>query len=146
MKSQELTRIQLPLIQILTIKMSGSYQRNIRMFTLFHCLSLIVLPQLQIVKSAMSSSRENENCWLSVMAELVIEKETLNPGDFVSWSAYHANRQGDEISHVSPTLLMPLFTEAAHRATMMTHAMKLAANAIQHLHPGQKPVLTMDQP
>ena len=41
---------------------------------------------------------------------------------------------------------MPLFTEVAHSAAMMAHAMNLSAKAIQHLHPGQIPVITMDQP
>ena len=45
----------------------------------------------------MTASREKENGWLSVIAELVLEKETLDHGDFVSWSSYHANRQRDEI-------------------------------------------------
>ena len=34
---------------------------------------------------------------LSVMAELVLAKEQLDCGDCVSWSAYHANRQADDI-------------------------------------------------
>ena len=41
---------------------------------------------------------------------------------------------------------MPLITEAARNAAMMAHAMKLSAKVIQNLHPGQIPVITMDQP
>lgn len=80
------------------------------------------------------------------MAEFVLEKEKLDPDDFVSWSAYHANRQGADIRPASPIFLMPLFTEAANTAAMIAHAMNLVAKAIQHLHPGQSPVITMDQP
>lgn len=94
----------------------------------------------------MSSSREKENSWLSVMAELILEKEQIEPGDFVSWSAYHANRQEADIRPVSPIFLMPLFTEPANSVAMIAHAMKLVADAIEHLHPGQSPVITMDQP
>ena len=41
---------------------------------------------------------------------------------------------------------MPLFTEAAYSAAMKAYAKKLSAKAIQHLHPGQIPVITRDQP
>ena len=41
---------------------------------------------------------------------------------------------------------MPLFTEAAYSAAMKACAKKLSAKAIQHLHPGQIPVITRDQP
>ena len=34
---------------------------------------------------------------LSVMAELVLAKEQLDRRDYVSWSAYHANRQAADI-------------------------------------------------
>ena len=47
---------------------------------------------------------------------------------------------------MSLIFIMPLFTEAAHSAAMMAYAMILSAKAIQHLHPGQIPVITMDQP
>ena len=96
--------------------------------------------------TVMSTSKEKEDGWLSVMAELILEKEKLDPKDFVSWSAYHANRESAVIRPVSPISLMPLFTEAAHTAAMIVHAMNVVAKAIQHLHPGQIPVITMDQP
>ena len=64
-----------------------------------------------------------------MMAELVIEKEQLDRGDHVSWSAYHAKRQAADIRPVS-NMLMPFFTKETHNAAMMAHAMKLSDKAI----------------
>ena len=55
--------------------------------------------------SALYSARERESSWLSVMAELVLEKEQLDCCDFVSCSAYNANRQAADIRPVSPIYL-----------------------------------------
>jgi len=41
---------------------------------------------------------------------------------------------------------LPLFYENAHSVAMIKHAMIVAKNAIEHLNPGQIPVITMDQP
>lgn len=96
--------------------------------------------------TAMTASRDTEDGWLRAMSEIVQKKEELDPKDFVSWAAYHANRQSAEIRPLSRTALLPLFTEQAHNPATIVHAMKLVAKAIDHLHPGQKPVITMDQP
>ena len=61
-----------------------------------------------------------------MIAELVLEKEQLDCGDYVSWSAYHANRHVADMRPVSQIVLKPLFTEAEHRAAMMVHSMKLS--------------------
>ncbi|MEW8547628.1 MAG: hypothetical protein AB2693_29320, partial [Candidatus Thiodiazotropha sp.] len=108
------------------------------------CFALASEGELKADVSALSSARDRESSWLSVMAELVSEKEQLDGGDFVS--SYHANSQAGDVRPVSSIYLMSLFTEAAHSAAMMSHAMRVTAKAIQHLHPGQIPVITMDQP
>ena len=79
------------------------------------------------------------------MAEL-IQKENLDPTEFFTRASYHANRQPDNIRSISPIVLMPLFTESSNTGAMIMHAMKLVAQATQYLHPGQVPLITMDQP
>ena len=73
---------------------------------MFHCLSLIALPRLRgevkTDSSTLSLARERERGWLSVMAQHVLEKEHLDRGDYVSWSAYHTKRQAVDIRPVSP--------------------------------------------
>ena len=41
---------------------------------------------------------------------------------------------------------MPLFLECAHSVSMVQHSMNVVKVAIEHLIPGQIPVLVMDQP
>lgn len=42
--------------------------------------------------------------------------------------------------------LLPLFLDNAHSAAMIKHSMDIAKAAVNHLNPGQVPVLTADQP
>ena len=42
--------------------------------------------------------------------------------------------------------LMPLLLENAHATALLSHAMNLVNEAVEHLNPDQTPVLTMDQP
>ena len=78
-------------------------------------------------------------------SQAALEKEQLNPADWISWSAYHAALQQVEKS-AAITALLPLFTDNAHSVAMIKHSMTLVQATIQHLNPGQTPVLTADQP
>ena len=90
-------------------------------------------------------AKEGEIEWLnSVTAAL--SKEKLDDGDWVSWSAYHASIQTNEIPPAAINTLLPLFTESAHSVAMIKHSMTIVQAAIQHLNPGQVPILTADQP
>ena len=83
--------------------------------------------------------------WLNrVMAALT--KEQLDKMDWISWSAYHANIQEMLIPPAAINSLMPLFVDSAHSVAMIKHSMTIVQAAIQHLNPGQVPVLTADQP
>ena len=42
--------------------------------------------------------------------------------------------------------LLPLFLDSAHSVAMIKHSMTIIKAAIQHLNPGQVPVLAADQP
>ena len=59
---------------------------------------------------------------LSVMAELVLAKEQLDRGDYVSWSAYHANRQAADITQY----FNAFFTEAARNAPVICNQFLLS--------------------
>jgi len=41
--------------------------------------------------------------------------------------------------------LLPLFLENAHTVAMIRHSMDVVKNAVEHLNPGQTPVVTFDQ-
>ena len=63
-----------------------------------------------------------------------------------SWAAYHARHQDPKQPVITPTSLLPLFQESAHTVAMIRHSIDVVRNAVQHLNPGQTPVLTCDQP
>jgi hypothetical protein len=76
-------------------------------------------------------------------ADKVIDDENL------SWAAYHAGcEQNDETRDHSKSLscMLPLFYEDSKSLAMMRHGMDIVKNAVQHLNPGQVPVMTADQP
>jgi hypothetical protein len=66
--------------------------------------------------------------------------------EWVSWSAYHADIQSAVIPSAAINALLPLFLESAHSVAMIKHSMTIVRAAIQHLNPGQVPVLAADQP
>jgi len=55
----------------------------------------------KVESTVMAASKEKEDDWLSAMSELVLKKDKLGPKDFVSWAAYHADRQSGELSLLS---------------------------------------------
>ena len=83
--------------------------------------------------------------WLDTVME-VLQKQTLEKTDWISWSAYHANIQATAISPAAINALLPLFLESAHSVAMIKHSMIIVKDAIQHLNPGQVPILAADQP
>ena len=64
----------------------------------------------------------------------------------LTYSAYHAPLQVAVVTVNAITALLPLFREHAHTAVMIMHSMKILKQIIEHLDPGQVPILTMDQP
>ncbi|MES9880446.1 MAG: hypothetical protein ABW185_06135, partial [Sedimenticola sp.] len=98
-------------------------------------------PDLQRVADA----KAEERVWLdTVMAAL--DKAKLETGDWISWSAYHAHIQQGEIPPAALNALLPLFLDNAHSVAMIKHSMDIVKAAVQHLNPGQVPVLAADQP
>lgn len=56
--------------------------------------------------------------------------------------------QSAQSSNYEPAIisLLPLFEEKADSATMIMHAMNVIKSTLNHLKPGQVPVITLDQP
>ena len=64
----------------------------------------------------------------------------------ISWAAYHASHQPSQSHAICPTALLPLFLESAHTVAMIKHSFHVVKSAIEHLNPGQTPVIAFDQP
>lgn len=93
----------------------------------------------------LNSAKEEESEWLNtVMAAL--KKQQLDRIDWVSWSAYHASIQEKVIPPAAINGMLPLFLDNAHSVAMIKHSMIIVQAAVQHLNPGQIPVLAADQP
>ena len=74
-------------------------------------------------------------------------KEIVGERTNVSWAAFHANRVPSTSDlHLSTSALLPLFKEEAASAAMICHAVDVVIQAVNHLNPGQVPVLACDQP
>jgi len=64
----------------------------------------------------------------------------------ILWSAYHASVQ--EVTTLTPAInsLLPLFVDSVQSVAMIKHFMTIVKELVQHLNPGQVPVVTADQP
>ena len=95
----------------------------------------------QIIKEA----KEEEMRWLQTLMT-ALPKQQLDDTDWISWSAYHASVQEAIIPPSAINTLLPLFVDSAHSIAMIKHSMIIVKAVVQHLNPGQTPVLTADQP
>ena len=83
--------------------------------------------------------------WLENVKSLY-GKDELDKEEFVSWVAFHASLQPTPEYHIDIVALLPLFLENAHSVAMILHGMNVVNDVVQHLNPGQIPVIAMDQP
>ena len=95
----------------------------------------------QISKEA----KVEEMRWLQTLMT-ALPKQQLDDTDWISWSAYHASVQEAIIPPSAINTLLPLFVDSAHSIAMIKHSMIIVKAVVQHLNPGQTPVLTADQP
>jgi len=94
--------------------------------------------------SGLKQHIETEYLWLQ-HTQLAVQKSS--PLENTSWAAYHASLQSRTSSRaICPTALLPLFLESAHTVAMVKHSMDVVRNSVEHLNPGQIPVVTFDQP
>lgn len=79
----------------------------------------------------------------------VLATDTLRGDETISWAAYHASLQPSNAvpeSSVSLTSLLPLFYDQAKSVAMIRHSMDVVKQAVDILNPGQRPIITVDQP
>ena len=99
---------------------------------------------VSLTRDNFKKQTEEEYMWLE-HARRVIEDNT-GTDENISWSAFHASRQPQLARTISPTALLPLFLDSAHTVAMIRHSMDVVKNAVEHVNPGQTPVVTLDQP
>ena len=94
----------------------------------------------------MMNARLKENNWLAHASKL-LEKNNIESGDILSWSAFHASLQDkSENLPASLTQLLPLLDEKAATAAMIKHGINMLQRATEFLNPDQIPVMAFDAP
>ena len=87
---------------------------------------------------------KNDYLWLDHIKRALESETSLED---ISWAAYHASHQSSVgCGVICPTALLPLFLESAHTVAMIKHSFCVIKSAVEHLNPGQIPVITFDQP
>ena len=92
---------------------------------------------------AVAAATEDECLWLRKV-KTALEKSTVE--GWVSGSAYHADMYQGVIPPPAIDALLPLFLDNAHSVAMIRHSMDIVKDAVQHLNPGQVPVIAANQP
>jgi hypothetical protein len=93
-----------------------------------------------------AAAQGKEENWLKHATQF-LEKDKVEKGDTVTWSAFHASALGtSEDLQAALTQLLPLFYEKAATAAMIKHGLNVVHWATEFLNPGQIPVLAFDAP
>ena len=94
---------------------------------------------------SITEAKLREQEWLKAVMSAITDDES-DGVPWISWSAYHASIQEASIPLAAINALLPLFMDSAHSTAMIKHAMSVVQAAVNHLNPGQIPVLAADQP
>ena len=113
-------------------------------------------PSVPVVESNMQGDGQivaravaDEFKWLEDVKETVAKDgQGLPQNKTISWSVHHSNRCGSEDTDTTPAIssLLPLFPDQAKSAAMICHSLNIIKASVNHLNPGQIPVVAMDQP
>lgn len=99
---------------------------------------------LASTKNVLSKEMDKEYDWLNHVREH--HADDVSTESTLSWAAYHASRVPDPDILPSVNAMLPLFVEEASSHTMLRHCLEVVKSAVQHLNPGQTPVISVDQP
>ena len=64
----------------------------------------------------------------------------------LSWASYHAHHNTDLTVTPSVNAMLPLFPDESSSPAMLRHCLDVIQEAVQHINPGQVPVVNVDQP
>jgi hypothetical protein len=93
----------------------------------------------------LEAALEDETKWQKNTQRL-INQQVQNIDDPIAWAAFHSNEKQSRNFDVTITSLLPLFPDDSKSVAMIRHSMDVIKQAVEHLNPGQIPVLTVDQP
>ena len=91
-------------------------------------------------------SFKDEVKWLENSSKAICNQETLKEEEVVSWGAFHSRVLSSSPTASAISALLPLFPDQAKSIAMIRHAMDINKLSVNHLNPGQVPVIAFDQP
>ena len=91
-------------------------------------------------------TKKKDVSWM-VQVSAVLQQETLPEDEVLTWSGYNSHLMSDDTVKPKAVVgVLPLSPDKASTPSMMKHAMQLAVQDTEFLHPGQTAVLGADQP
>ena len=101
---------------------------------------------INITKGKLAQAKLKEKQWLD-QAIILLEKEQVEEGDIIAWSAYHASQENiSDCAQPALTQFLQLFYEKAATAAMTKHGTNVLKKVTQFLNPGQVSVIALDAP
>ena len=91
-------------------------------------------------------SFKDEVRWLKNSRSVICNQERLKEEEVVSWGAFHSRDLSSSPTSSALSALLPLFPDQAKSIAMIRHAMDIIKLSVNHLNPGQVPVIGFDQP
>ena len=101
---------------------------------------------ISLKRNGYKKHNEGQYRWLENSRQILEENADLKSNENISWAAYHARNQESQDRIVTTSALLLLFHESAHTVAMIRHSIDVVRSAVEHLNPGQTPVVTVDQP
>ena len=98
-------------------------------------------------ESSFDQGLKDESTWLETVKTILVNEEVVEDKTQVSWGAFHSHQPYCAApSSVAISALLPLFPDQAKSVAMIRHAMDVIKISVDHLNPGQVPVIALDQP
>jgi len=85
---------------------------------------------------------DEEYQWLGNAKQVLEDNTGTVDNENTSWAAFHASQQPPDARVICPASLPSLFLESVHTVAMIRHSMDVVKKAVEHLNPGQTPVVT----
>ena len=91
-------------------------------------------------------SFKDEVKWLENSNKVICNQDTLKEEKVVSWGAFQSRVLSSSPTASAISALLPLFPNQAKSIAMIRHAMEIIKLSVNHLNPGQVPVIAFNQP
>ena len=106
------------------------------------------LEDINKIFTAGKTETETRSVSASIVGERTINHQSKvrnKTAEAISWSAFHVERQ-EQVTSKCTSSLLPLFSDCAHSAVMISLAITVISKAVEYLNLGQTVAIACDQP